>query len=142
MWAKLWIYTGNGTHDAWPSHETLAAELGCTTRSVRRILEELEQVGALSIRLRAGTSNLYTLHWQSYTQANGTTDKIVRPTQDKNVLPPRTNMSYKERQSEIENQDRGQQDKNVHRRTPGDAPLTREQIRQIRAEAARQVHPK
>lgn len=128
-WTALWIYTGNGTHDAWPSHDRLAGDLGVSTRTVRRILEELEQVGALSIQARSGTSNLYTLHWKPV-------DTHVHPTLDTHVLPPRTPMSYEERQSEIDKQSRGKQDTRVHRRTPGDAPLTREQIRTIRQQAA------
>jgi len=141
MWVRLWIFSGNGTHDAWPSHETLAGEMGCSVRSVKRMLEELESAGALSIRLRSGTSNLYTLHWHPrYPQ-----DKNVVLTQAKSGPPPRTNMAYKERQSEIEKHQRPKSDTDVHLRTPGDAPLTREQIRQIRDAAKAQAlthHPK
>ena len=141
MWAKLWIYTGNGTHDAWPSHDTLASDMGCSIRSVKRMLEELEQVGALSIRARTGTSNLYSLHWRPVD--NG--DRFGLPTQAKSGLSPRPLVAYEERQSEIDKQEHGESDRSVHRRTPGDAPLTREQIRAIRDAAKAQAlthHPK
>ena len=138
MWAKLWIYTGNGTHDAWPSQSLLAVEMGCSIRSVQRVLDELEQVGALSIQTRTGTSCLYTLHWYpSYPH-----DKNVVSTYDTSVVRGTTPVAYKERQSEIDKHQPAKYDTDVARRTPGDAPLTREQIRKIRADAARQVHPK
>ena len=138
LWCRLWIYSGNGAHEAWPSQARLAEELRCSARTVQRILDELEEAGALSVRNRHGISSVYTLHWHpSYPH-----DKNVVSTYDTSVVRGTTPVSYKERQSEIEKDSHVDSDRNVALRTPGDAPLTREQIRQIRAEAARQVHPK
>lgn len=134
LWCLLWIYTGNGTHEGWPAQTRLAGDMGCTDRHVRRVLDELVTLGALSIQHRAGTSNLYTLHWRPVDNPTNVSPN-VRSTPDMDVLPPRTPMSYKERLSEIHNHQHPKSDTSVHRRTPGDAPLTREQIRQIREKA-------
>jgi DNA-binding transcriptional MocR family regulator len=127
MWTRLWIYTGNGTHDAWPSQALLAQELQCSARTVQRILDELEAAGALSVRNRHGTSSVYTLHWYpSYPH-----DKNGQGTYDTGVVTPTTPVSYKERLSEIEKHQPAKYDTFVARRTEGDAPLTREQIRHL-----------
>lgn len=134
LWCILWIYTGNGTHHAWPSQSRLAQDMGCTDRTVRRVINELCDLGAMTSQQRDGTSNLYTLRWRPVDNPQKP-DIHVRFTPDIDVLPPRTQMSYKERQSEIHNQSHAKTDTSVHLRTPGDNPLTREQIRKIREQA-------
>jgi len=69
------VLIGLANHDGdggcWPSLATLARYAGCTTRTVRRCLRELEQAGLIStVANRGGTHrtpndrrpNLYMLH--------------------------------------------------------------------------------
>ena len=133
MWCVLWIYSGNGTHEAWPSHSRLAADMGISRRTVQRIIDELTELGALTIRPRTGTSNLYTLQWSPASYPQDTSDATPCVTHD---APPASPMTHKERLSEIDKRLSTSSDTSDARRTPGDAPLTREQIRQIREQHA------
>lgn len=132
MWCILWIYSGNGTHDAWPSHARLAADMGCSRRTVQRIIDDLHDAGALSVQHRQGTSSLYTLHW-SRRHPQDTSDATPYDTSD---APPTTLVTHKERLSEIDKHRGAQSDSRVHLRTAGDNPLTREEIRRIREQHA------
>lgn len=65
-YAVLGRYADYETGEAWPSQTTLANQLGVTTRSVRRLLAELEELGALRITPRydeggGQRSNVYTI---------------------------------------------------------------------------------
>jgi DNA-binding transcriptional MocR family regulator len=136
LWCVLWIYTGNGTHDAWPSQSRLADDMGCSRRTVQRIVDELVTLGAMHIQTRSGTSSLYTLRW--VTRSPGCVTRVasadtdVTPTYDTSVVRGTTPVTHKERQSEIDIGGSVTSDNAVHARAPGDAPLTREEIRQIR----------
>jgi Helix-turn-helix domain len=122
LWCILWVYSGNGTHAAWPSHETLAGDLGVSDRTIRRCLKELEDLGFLTCGSRPGTSCLYVLEWGVLPVDKARfLDTDVRMTPDTDVLPPRTQMSYKERLSEIDNQPDSEPD----------TKLSREQVRDI-----------
>ena len=54
-----------GEHTCWPSHEMIALDAGCTERTVRRALRELERHGYVIIEHRSTlygrTSNAYKL---------------------------------------------------------------------------------
>jgi hypothetical protein len=130
LWCVLWVYSGNGTHAAWPAQETLAAELGLSDRTVRRCLKELEDLGALTSEMRLGTSNLYTLQWgfgnRRPVDNAAKPDIVVRLTPDNDVLPPLTPVSYKERLSEIENQ----------REPKSERKLSRDEVRDIVTKSA------
>ena len=58
-------YAGNDTHEAWPCHQTIADQLGCSRRTVIRSMAVLERHNIIrrSGRLKAKRqrSNLYTL---------------------------------------------------------------------------------
>ena len=125
LWCVLWVYSGNGTHVAWPSQERLAVELDLSVRTIQRCLSELEDLGVLTCETRLGTSSLYTLGW-GYPQIGTGHDSSVVLTYDTHVVPPTTPMSYKERLSEIDNQPDPSHD----------TKLTREQVRDIVSKSA------
>lgn len=103
LWCVLWVYSGNGTHAAWPSHERLAEDLDVSVSTVKRCLRELGDLGVLSCEPRSGTSTLYTLGWR-YPQIGTSELTSELQTQVTHDLPPRSPMTYKERLSEIDNQ--------------------------------------
>lgn len=64
----LAVHYTNGSNQAWPSQQQLAADTGLSESTVRRGLHELEQNGYLAItRGRQGriTSNVYELENRS-----------------------------------------------------------------------------
>lgn len=139
LWCLLWIYTGNGTHDGWPAQARLAADMACSTRTVQRTLEELIGLGAVHVEPRKGESSVYTMRWKrrtTYDTSVVSCDTSVVPTYDTSVVTPTTPVSYRNRQNEIEKDSSTTHDTTGHRRVVGDAPLSREQIREIRAAAA------
>lgn len=62
LYAILARYADNETHKAYPSRATLAERLTCSLASVDRAAAELVSNGAMSKRLRANSSIVYTLH--------------------------------------------------------------------------------
>jgi hypothetical protein len=62
LYAILARYADNETHKAFPSRATLAERLNCSLASVDRAATELVTHGAMSKRLRANSSIVYTLH--------------------------------------------------------------------------------
>lgn len=62
LYAILARYADNETHKAYPSRSTLADRLNCSLASVDRAATELVTNGAMSKRLRANSSIIYTLH--------------------------------------------------------------------------------
>lgn len=62
LYAILARYADNETHKAFPSRATLADRLNCSLASVDRAATELVTAGAMSKRLRANSSIVYTLH--------------------------------------------------------------------------------
>ncbi len=106
LWCILWVYSGNGTHTAWPSQETLSAELGLSVSTIKRALQELQDLEVLQYETRLGTSNLYTLKWRIGTDQQVTSELQTQVTSD---LPPRSPVSYEERLSEIDNQNAPEQ---------------------------------
>lgn len=62
LYAILARYADNETRKAYPSRQTLAARLNCSLASVDRASGELVTHGAMSKRLRANSSIVYTLH--------------------------------------------------------------------------------
>jgi uncharacterized protein YwbE len=133
LWCVLWAYSGNGSHAAWPSHETLADDLEVSVSTVKRCLKELTDLGVLSCEPRSGTSSLYVLGWRTYPQigTSGFTSELQ--TQVTDDLPPRSPMTYKERLSEIENQEHV--DSVTHEPQQQDK-LSREQVRDIVTKSA------
>jgi hypothetical protein len=128
LWCVLWVYSGNGTHAAWPSHETLAEDLEVSVSTVKRCLKELTDLGVLSCQARSGTSTMYTLGWR-YPQigtSQVTSELLTQVTDD---LPPRSPMTYKERLSEIDNPEHD--DSVTHERK-----LSRSQVRDIVTKSA------
>ena len=95
LYAILARYADNETHKAYPSRATLANRLNCSLASVDRAATELVTHGAMSKRLRANSSIVYTLHTVApqgvITQDEGgsspvtrgvlTTDNLTRTTQ-------------------------------------------------------------
>lgn len=63
LWIVLQSYADWTDRDCFPSHATLANDMGCTDRTVRRAIEELEDRGLLEITSgkTAGKSNIYTV---------------------------------------------------------------------------------
>ena len=47
---------------AWPSISTLAKRCSLTTRSVQRIIKQLQELGLISVEQRNSTSNVYHFH--------------------------------------------------------------------------------
>lgn len=62
LYAILARYADNETHKAYPSRATLAKRLNCSLASVDRAAAELVSHRAMSKRLRANSSIVYTLH--------------------------------------------------------------------------------
>jgi DNA-binding transcriptional MocR family regulator len=48
--------------ECWPSQELLAKRMGATSRSVRRYIEELVELGYVEVRPTIGGANTYVLH--------------------------------------------------------------------------------
>jgi len=61
LYAVLARYADNDTHKAYPSRETLAARLRCSTKSVDRAALELVEQGAMTKQQRTNSSIIYTL---------------------------------------------------------------------------------
>lgn len=66
LWIILWQYADRRTGRAWPSHATLAERLGCSTGHVRRLQNELVEVGCITVEQRwaedgSQRSNMVTL---------------------------------------------------------------------------------
>jgi DNA-binding Lrp family transcriptional regulator len=84
--AAALVYKAAGKGRAWPHQETLAAELGCSRRSVIRAIEELETSGKLEVHHGGGgrkRGNEYrpTAAFYRAILARGTADRVtkVRP---------------------------------------------------------------
>ncbi len=60
----LLSYAQNGSV-CWPAQKTLASDLGVGTRSIRRHLAELENLGLIKIEKRPGTSNCYHMCFET-----------------------------------------------------------------------------
>jgi DNA-binding transcriptional MocR family regulator len=60
LYAVLGRYT-NRAGQCWPSRETLARRLRCSPSSVDRAVKELVDAGALRVRQRGSTSNIWTV---------------------------------------------------------------------------------
>ena len=132
LWCVLWVYSGNGTHAAWPSHETLADDIEVSVSTVKRCLKELTDLGVLSCEPRSGTSTLYRLGWRcpQIGTSQVTSELHTQVTHD---LPPRSPMTYKERLSEIENREH---DDSVTHEPQQQNKLSREQVRDIVTKSA------
>lgn len=61
LFVVLARYADNQTHQAYPSRETLAQRMECSTSSIDRATEELISVGALTKKQRHNSSLIYTL---------------------------------------------------------------------------------
>jgi hypothetical protein len=61
LYAVLARYADNDTHKAYPSRETLATRLRCSTKSVDRAALELVEQGAMTKQQRTNSSIIYTL---------------------------------------------------------------------------------
>ena len=72
LYSVLARYADNQTHEAFPSRETLAGRMNCSTSSVDRATEELIKIGAVTKKQRHNSSLIYTLR---VTQAVITHDK-------------------------------------------------------------------
>lgn len=82
LYAILARYADNDTHKAYPSRATLADRLNCSLASVDRAATELVTNGAMSKRLRANSSIVYTLHTAApegvITQDKGGSSPVTR----------------------------------------------------------------
>jgi hypothetical protein len=61
LYSVLARYADNQTHEAFPSRETLAGRMNCSTSSVDRATEELINIGAVTKKQRHNSSLVYTL---------------------------------------------------------------------------------
>jgi hypothetical protein len=61
LYAVLARYADSETHKAYPSRETLAERLRCSTKSVDRAAQELVESGAMTKQHRHNSSIVYTL---------------------------------------------------------------------------------
>ena len=61
LYAVLARYADNDTHKAYPSRDTLADRLRCSTKSVDRAAQELLDAGAMTKQHRHNSSIIYTL---------------------------------------------------------------------------------
>ena len=61
LYSVLARYADNQTHQAFPSRETLAGRMNCSTSSVDRATEELIKIGAVTKHQRHNSSLVYTL---------------------------------------------------------------------------------
>jgi hypothetical protein len=61
LYAVLARYADNDTHKAYPSRDTLAERLRCSTKSVDRAAQELLDAGAMTKQHRHNSSIIYTL---------------------------------------------------------------------------------
>lgn len=61
LYSLLTTYAGR-ERECWPSVERLAEEMGATTRTVTRWLDELEATGTVARRRRTGTSSMTVLN--------------------------------------------------------------------------------
>ncbi len=66
VYVALCMHAGKSTQTCWPSHKTLAEEIGIGPGKVRKCLQELKHLGLIAISARRGknggqTSNIYTL---------------------------------------------------------------------------------
>jgi hypothetical protein len=62
LYVLLLRYADNHTHKAFPSRETLAKRMACSTSSVDRATQELIDYGAVSKSQRMNSSLVYTVH--------------------------------------------------------------------------------
>ena len=61
LYAVLSRYADNDTHKAYPSRDTLAKRLRCSTKSVDRAAQELVDFGVMTKQQRNNSSIIYTL---------------------------------------------------------------------------------
>lgn len=56
----------NGENSAWPGQKKLASIIGCSERSIRRYVEDLERVGLITVKRKLGLkrTNRYSLTGQ------------------------------------------------------------------------------
>lgn len=113
LYLVLWSYADRKTLVAWPSRSVLAERLGCSVKTVQRLIGELEEFGALSHeqRHRSGqqTTNLYTLAWTGTPVSTrlpglgGDRDTHVPPRGDTHVpRPGDTHVPQNQNQLELE----------------------------------------
>jgi hypothetical protein len=89
-------------NQVYPGQATLARQMGCTERSVRTYLHELDEVGLLAVEQRGlGRTNVYTLTaWVDRRPENisgqdrkpeniSGQDRIVASGQDRKIFPPK-----------------------------------------------------
>lgn len=99
VYAALARYAGSDGQ-AWPSYKTLAGNCGVSRSTVKRSIDQLEQVGAVVKKNRDGddgapTSNLYTVMttepgWVTSDPGGVTSDTTPRSTSDPGVGSPVT----------------------------------------------------
>jgi biotin operon repressor len=61
LYGVLARFADNQTHEAFPSRETLAEKMGCSSKSIDRAATELVELGAITKRQRHNSSLVYTL---------------------------------------------------------------------------------
>ena len=61
LYGGLARFADNQTHEAFPSRETLAERMHCSTKSIDRAATELIEIGAIKKRQRHNSSLVYTL---------------------------------------------------------------------------------
>jgi hypothetical protein len=73
LYARLCGYCGEREF-CWPTKETLAKELGLTSRQIRRLINELEKIGLIEVRRVGSNFRYYLLEhpWQAGEMPNST----------------------------------------------------------------------
>src|SRR3954447_22323012 len=71
LWATLVSYAWGDKTTCWPGEETLGADLGTSTRNLRRWMRVLQDRGLVAVRRHGlGQTNVYTLHEPAGTPAS------------------------------------------------------------------------
>ncbi|XVU30550.1 helix-turn-helix domain-containing protein [Actinoplanes sp. CA-054009] len=74
----------NGLGDGWPSVDTIAEYVGCSARTIQRLLPKLVAAGILVARLRRGASTVYRLAKDILKRLLGDDSSAVDPRQNAN----------------------------------------------------------
>lgn len=89
LWEIINDYAGSN-RQAFPSHKTLAEDMGKSVPSIKRYIEELISHGWLTVQNRTGTSNFYycaipAVHFKAFN--NPAMDGSYKPSLERRKLP-------------------------------------------------------
>ena len=96
LWEIINDYAGSN-RQAFPSHKTLAEDMGKSVPSIKRYVEELISHGWLTVQNRIGTSNFYycaipAVHYKAF--ENPAIDGNYKPSIERRKLPELPPVQY------------------------------------------------